>query len=787
MEQLIPIVNKLQDVFGAIGQSPIDLPQIVTIGSQSSGKSSVLESVVGRGFLPRGTGIVTRRPLILQLYNTSNSGNYNNLGSPGIDYGPEGGGNDDNNDDEDDEEVNPASSANSDINDENLSTPVNTRNSKKDDKDDKSKAKGRASLSSNAASPVILPGDEWGEFLHLPGEKFYQFQDICNEIVRETDRSTGRNKGISNKSINLKIYSPRVLNLTLVDLPGITKVSVGDQPLDIEDQIRDMCLNYISNPNAIILAVTAGNTDLANSDALKLARSVDPDGVRTIGVLTKLDLMDPGTDASEMLANRVIPLRRGYVGVINRGQRDITQKRSIREGLKKEMEFFKNHPSYRSLAHRCGTSTLSKMLNSILMHHIRDCLPEIKNRITGMMADIQQELDALGTPTGDISRATLGGSLLSLLSKFAAGFGNAVDGRGSSADGVEMNELYGGARISYIFNEIFGRSLMAIDPFDGLSDSDIRTAICNANGPRPSLFVPEISFDLLVRRQISRLEQPGLQCIDLVYDELQRMSSQCEPGELTRFPELRDRMCDTVSSLLRRCVAPTQMMISNLIKVELAYINTSHPDFIGGSRAVAQLMERMSQENSQEQQAAAMPPPPPNRREEEMNAADDDDDFSSSAQGGQGDGRGGLMGFIFGGKKEQARRDRMSMGGPMSPGNMVKLPSVPDTMRHTEMPTDRERIETEIIKSLIESYFNIVRKNFLDMVPKTIMYFLVNHSKDSIQNELVSELYKENEIADLLRETDDVAQRRKTCKEMRGLLARALEIVNEVRDFNTFK
>lgn len=88
----------------------------------------------------------------------------------------------------------------------------------------------------------------------------------------QTDRSTGRNKGISNKSINLKIYSPRVLNLTLVDLPGITKVSVGDQPADIEDQIREMCLHYISNPNAIILAVTAGNTDLANSDALKMAR-----------------------------------------------------------------------------------------------------------------------------------------------------------------------------------------------------------------------------------------------------------------------------------------------------------------------------------------------------------------------------------------------------------------------------------------------------------------------------------------------------------------------------------
>tara|TARA_B110000971_G_C19675537_1_gene348655 strand:- start:110 stop:547 length:438 start_codon:yes stop_codon:yes gene_type:complete len=144
------------------------------------------------------------------------------------------------------------------------------------------------------------------------------------------------------------------------------------------------------------------------------------------------------------------------------------------------------------------------------------------------------QLDALGTPTDDISRATLGGELLSLLSKFASNFSNAVEGKGASDSGVEMNELYGGARISYIFNEIFGRSLGSIDPFDGLSDNDIRTAICNANGPRPSLFVPEISFDLLVRRQIARLEQPGLQCIDLVFDELQRMSSQCEPNECVR-------------------------------------------------------------------------------------------------------------------------------------------------------------------------------------------------------------------------------------------------------------
>jgi vacuolar protein sorting-associated protein 1 len=122
--------------------------------------------------------------------------------------------------------------------------------------------------------------DEWGEFLHLPGQKFHDFSKIRDEIVRETDAKTGKNAGISPVPINLRIFSPNVLTLTLVDLPGLTKVPVGDQPKDIEKQIRDMILKYITKPNAIILAVTAGNTDLANSDGLKLAREVDPEGIK---------------------------------------------------------------------------------------------------------------------------------------------------------------------------------------------------------------------------------------------------------------------------------------------------------------------------------------------------------------------------------------------------------------------------------------------------------------------------------------------------------------------------
>ena len=239
--------------------------------------------------------------------------------------------------------------------------------------------------------PVKLEGNdkaanenEWGEFLHLPGEKFYDFNKIRAEIIRDTEAKTGRNAGISPLPINLRIFSPNVVTLTLVDLPGLTKVPVGDQPKDIERQIKDMLLKYISRPASIILAVTAANQDLANSDGLKLAREVDPEGTRTIGVLTKVDLMsapwsrilsfladkkfvcrDTGTDVVDILAGRIIPLRLGYIPVVNRGQRDIESSKSILAALEHERQFFENHPSYKSKAQYCGTPWLARRLNVV--------------------------------------------------------------------------------------------------------------------------------------------------------------------------------------------------------------------------------------------------------------------------------------------------------------------------------------------------------------------------------------------------------------------------------------
>lgn len=169
--------------------------------------------------------------------------------------------------------------------------------------------------------------DEWGVFLHVKNKNFTDFNEIRQEIEDETERATGRNKGVSHEPIVLKIYSPNVVTLTLVDLPGITKVPVGDQPQDIEQQIKEMIMNYTSNPNSIILAVSSANTDFSTSEALKLARDADPEGRRTLAVVSKLDLMDHGTDAYDTLCGRVIPVKLGIIGVINRSQLDIKNKK----------------------------------------------------------------------------------------------------------------------------------------------------------------------------------------------------------------------------------------------------------------------------------------------------------------------------------------------------------------------------------------------------------------------------------------------------------------------------
>ncbi|PWN54214.1 hypothetical protein IE53DRAFT_383239 [Violaceomyces palustris] len=817
---LIQVVNRLQETFTAIGGDSVDLPQCVVVGAQSSGKSSVLETIVGKDFLPRGSGIVTRRPLVLQLVHTPVSA----------------------------EQQRPRK-----------------LQSNGDEGED-------ALLGSNGSGSRTPTYGEYGEFLHLD-KRFTDFGEIRREIENETFRVAGQNKGVSKLPIHLKIFSPNVLNLTLVDLPGLTKIPVGDQPSDIERQIRSLVTDYISKPNCIILAISPANVDLANSDSLKLARTVDPQGRRTIGVLTKLDLMDQGTHALDILTGRVYPLKLGFIGVVNRSQQDINGNVSMLVARRAEEEFFRTHPAYRNIAHRCGTKYLAKTLNQVLMNHIRDKLPDMKARLNTLMGQTQQELSSFGDTAflGDQHRGSL---VLKLMTQFARDFVASIDG--TSFD-ISTKELCGGARVYYIFQDVFGHALSSINPTQNLTVQDIRTAIRNSTGPRPSLFVPEAAFELLIKPQIKLLEPPSLRCVELVYEELMKICHNCTSTELQRFPRLHAQLIEVVSELLRERLGPTSEYVQSLIEIQAAYINTNHPAFVQDSANIA----RETRESQQRKQLALAKAPPRRRSsmetdsgagtateeegDEETGAnrsltvngipmkgkmektSSQDKGLSSSApsnprfhsvgpnlanaglhrasEGAANGARDTFLNYFFGGASG------MPVGGAAPAGGLVgNFPSAgsqtslmqeygsaslrerkPNPMagrtglegnsaaydmksldKHLEATplstdeyalSDREELETTLIRSLIASYFNIVRQSIQDLVPKAVMHLLVNFSRESVQNRLVACLYKENLFEELLHEDEGLTNERKRVKALLDAYREAFNVLSEV----TFK
>ena len=438
MEQMIPLINKLQDAFQQTGQAlNIDLPQIAVVGSQSAGKSSVLENFVGKDFLPRGSGIVTRRPLVLQLVN--------------------------------------------------------------------------------------VPNGEWAEFLHAKGKRFTDFSDVRKEIEAETDRMTGSNRGISPIPINLRVFSPNVLNLTLVDLPGMTRVAVGDQPKDIENQIRDMLYQFITKDSCLILAVSPANTDLANSDAMKIAKEVDPDGLRTIGVVTKLDLMDQGTDAKEILENRLMPLRRGYIGVVNRSQKDIDGRKDIKAAVAAERKFFLSHNSYRHMADRMGTPHLQSVLNQQLTNHIRDTLPALRSNLSKQLAGMEKDVAKYkGYQPNDPSRKTK--TMLQMINQFVNKFVEVIEGSGSQ---VSTDHLTVGAKINRLFHERLPLHIAERKIDEKHLRKEIKIVIQNIRGVRSGLFTPDLAFERIVKEQVEQLATAPTNTVDQVTTEIITAVRQC--------------------------------------------------------------------------------------------------------------------------------------------------------------------------------------------------------------------------------------------------------------------
>lgn len=467
------------------------------------------------------------------------------------------------------------------------------------------------------------------------------------------------------------------------------------------------------------------------------------------------------------------------------------------------------------------------------------------------------------------------------MTRFASSFIASIDGTSSD---ISTKELCGGARIYYIFNSVFGSSLESIDPTQNLSVLDIRTAIRNSTGPRPSLFVPELAFDLLVKPQIRLLESPAHRCLELVYEELIKICHTCGSTELSRFPRLQAKLIEVVSDLLRERLGPSSTYVESLIAIQRAYVNTNHPNFLGAAAAMSSVIQSR-QEKERKAQAYERRKERGDRRKPTalhtattnaaLNGAEGTDfeegvpnvivsphkrvhsrsmspapghtietspisgaingrpntphAFASGGGAPQNKATDSFLNYFFGQEKAMAsgggslprssqdqsfnQNRRMDRNEREPDYNMSQLsrdfedtntvshsdpwlypranpaqssPQQQQQQQHTPINpeeaalTDREQLETELIRRLISSYFNIVRETIQDQVPKAIMHLLVNHSKEAVQNRLVTELYREDFFNDLLYEDDNIKAEREKCERLLETYRQAARIVNDV-------
>ncbi|PWA49258.1 dynamin central domain-containing protein [Artemisia annua] len=472
MESLIGLVNRIQIACTALGDygggdSALNslwdaLPSVVVVGGQSSGKSSVLESIVGRDFLPRGSGIVTRRPLVLQLHKTDG-------------------------------------------------------------------------------------GEEYAEFGHMQRRRFTDFSLVRQEIQDETDRITGKSKQISPIPIHLSIYSPRVVNLTLIDLPGLTKVAVEGQPETIVEDIEKMVRAYVEKPNSIILAISPANQDIATSDAIKLAKEVDPTGERTFGVLTKLDLMDKGTNALDVLEGRAYRLQHPWVGIVNRSQADIMKNTDMMYARRREEEYFYTSPDYGHLASKMGSVYLAKLLSQHLESVIKAKIPGIIALINKGIEEMEAELDRLGRPI-------------------------AID------EGIFKEHLDGGRaggdRIYGVFDNQLPAALRKL-PFDRhLSLPNVKKIVSESDGYQPHLIAPEQGYRRLIEGSLSYFRGPAEASVDAVHFVLKELvrKSIGETKELRRFPSLQATLAAAATEALEKFRAESKKTVIRLVDMESSYL-----------------------------------------------------------------------------------------------------------------------------------------------------------------------------------------------------------------------
>uniref|UniRef100_A0AC34GUK2 Dynamin GTPase n=1 Tax=Panagrolaimus sp. ES5 TaxID=591445 RepID=A0AC34GUK2_9BILA len=674
MEPLIPIFSELCSIKTIIGNGKIDLPQIVVVGSQSSGKSSVLEGIVGWDFLPRGKGTVTRRPLILNLVNV-----------PEVDPRREQAG---------------------------------------------------------------LTGD-WATFKHLPDETFTDFQKVKQEIINDTLKVVGNDKNISPEPIYLTIFSDKVIDLSLVDLPGAITYCLPNQSNTMKSDIEKIIDEYLRNPKSLILAVTHANRDANSSDALRFADKYDPEGKRTLCVLTNIDNMDRGTNAYDKLNGEIFPVQLGIIGVINRSQEDIDNHQSIEDSFAKEEKFFLDY--YPDIAAKNGMPYLRVQLHKILENHIIENLTPLRDEINNMTIEEKKIMASLGNaPEESTSRSAANKTIRN----FVECFKNSLNG---TQEDIEVTKIVGGASINYAFKNF--SSFKDIRAEDGLTDEIVITAMRNSHGTNVPMFIDENCFKLLSIRQIKRLKDPSVAFVDTIKNILLEIVDYCTSKlleqENNRYPRLYKRINKVACDFVNQRLQPTKEFVEKLVNMQSNYINVRHPEFNMPKRNEFQKVRS----NCDLQKSFT-----PNMNIDVFNSSDYKvEEFLSNDQLPSPPSRGSSLAQTPKQAKEVVKEEK-----------------------HAEISFDADNAELEdckIMKDLVIQYYNIICKLLQFELSKAIMMELVNHVKDNIHEELEQNISALGEVVkELTKESEEITKKREETATKLEELERAKQLLQKITE-----
>ncbi|XP_034239995.1 dynamin-1-like protein [Thrips palmi] len=268
-----------------------------------------------------------------------------------------------------------------------------------------------------------------------------------------------------------------------------------------------------------------------------------------------------GDDAYDILTGKSVSLKLGIIGVVNRSQKDINNEKPIEECLKKESAFFKQ--KYPDLASRMGTSYLLKELSSLLLDHVKKCLPSVKVKVQRQIQDCENKLEVTGSQVDDSDEF-----LRDVIAQFSDAFCRKLE---SQTPNIERAALFGGAHVSHIFNQL-KKSLQEVSPCDKYCVEEVVMAIRNADGTRPPILVSLYAFEALMKPLIEKMLPLSIGCVRLVMDELQAVSEDSLPKKVEKFPILKQETDTIVRKVIQECAVKAKEMIKDLNEIELGHI-----------------------------------------------------------------------------------------------------------------------------------------------------------------------------------------------------------------------